>query len=517
MILTEQPRRQWTTRAVALAAALNRMAWWQRGALLALVLLPAVLCARWKPLTNDELFTFDVSRLGSIALVWRALAAGADNHPPLDYLLRHLSMSLFGEGALAFRLPSLIAVWIALSALYAFVARQTSAVYGWIALLIPLSTPLFEYSYEGRSYALVVAFAALALLGWQRRTEGRTGSLVLLGLSLAGAVWSHYYGILVFFPIALGEIVLTAERRRLDPGVWAALGVASAAVLPLLPFIRASRQIGAVFWTKVGVVQAVSIYSSLTDRLCIVAVLLAGCLILFGPPAGRGEDVRLRRPQMAAALGFVLLPILCYLLARTITGALAPRYALSATVGIAAAFAFSAFLALRGSAAAGVLVALTLLAHGLGTEMALAAKQRQLRAEWSRDNLAEVVGSRQIPVVIGDNDLAMQLMHFEPPALAARLFLVCDEKAALEMFGWNTPERAIAGLKPWSDRVHSVLYDEFVRERKRFLLIEGQPGYVSRNLLRDGASIVPRGVYRNQFVFLVELPGADAVHSGVSN
>ena len=109
---------------------------WQLISSVLLLLSPAVLCAYWKPLTNDELFTFEVSRLGSVVAIWKALSAGADNHPPLDYLLRYLSMSVFGSSELAFRLPSLLACGLCLISIFQFVVRRASAIYGLVAVLI---------------------------------------------------------------------------------------------------------------------------------------------------------------------------------------------------------------------------------------------------------------------------------------------------------------------------------------------------------------------------------------------
>jgi hypothetical protein len=499
----------WTSRAAAIESALDGMSIPLRCCILACCLLPAAICAYWRPLTNDELFTFEVARLGSVAEVMRALAAGADNHPPLDYVLRHLSMFCFGASELAFRLPSLLAVWTALACIYAFVARRTSAVYGLVSVFILLSTPLFEFAYEARAYALVVAFGALALCAWERRTFGSRVSLFVLAASLSAAVWSHYYGVLIFVPIAFGELARTADRRRIDWGVWAALGTATAAVLPLAPFIRAASRIGSVFWTKVGLVQAVYIYPALLERLCIVAALTLCILLPFGLPPRSREVRRLPRHEAAALVGFILLPVLVYVIARAFTGALAPRYALATVVGVAAALGIGASEALSASPVAGLAVAAVLAMFAAGTDLTFALKQRQLRVELNRDNLEEVIGSAP-RVVMTDNDLIMQLWHYKPAEVGRRLIYVADEKGALEFNGWNTPERAFAGLKPWTTHIHIESFDEFLRSGRRCLLIEGAPSYVSRNLIRDGGAITARGMYRNQFVFEVELPTSRA-------
>ena len=86
---------------------LNTRRPWQWGAFFLLCVLPAGLCAHWKPFGSDELFTFEIARLPGFGDVWRALLDGADFHPPLDFLIRHASMKLLGESELAFRLPSI--------------------------------------------------------------------------------------------------------------------------------------------------------------------------------------------------------------------------------------------------------------------------------------------------------------------------------------------------------------------------------------------------------------------------
>jgi hypothetical protein len=102
----------------------------------------------------------------------------------------------------------------------------------------------------------------------------------------------------------------------------------------------------------------------------------------------------------------------------------------------------------------------------------------------------------------------MQLWHYEPAPVAARLTYLSDEKGALEFIGWNTVERAFAGLSPWSKSLHVRAYGDFVAQDKEFILIDATPSYVARLLLRDGASMRPVDTYRNQWVYEVKLPTA---------
>jgi hypothetical protein len=471
--------------------------------------LPAVACAYWKPFTHDELFTFEIARLGTPAEVWRALRDGADFHPPLDFLLRHFSMKLFGENEVALRLPSIAALWAALACLYTIVARRTSALYGLIAALIPLSTPVFEFSYEGRGYALTVAFTAGALAAWQRRTEGSRIALVVLAASLMALVWAHYYGLLVFGPIALGEVSRTRQRRRIDWGVWAALGFAGLALLPLLPFIEAARKFGAVYWTKVGILQAVSIYSTLLERLCICAAVILAVMLPTGLFAlARPGARRAPRYESAAVIGLILLPIAAYVLAKFVTGTLVARYVLATAVGLVVALALAAWEEFGGFPAVGLALAAILAISGAAGEAAFAWKQRQLRGELMRSSLTESLRGLPGPVVMTDNDLLMQLWHYERPETVQRLVYLADLKGAKELQGHNTIELLFPRLQLWSKVVKVEPYAAFIRQHRRFLLVDTLRGYVAKMLMRSGATLTAKGFYRYQWIFEVEQNGA---------
>ena len=70
-----------------------------------LLLLTMSLAAAHRHLWFDELFTFYVSRLETPLIVLHALLDKAEELPPVDFLLRNISMQLFGEshGLFVFR------------------------------------------------------------------------------------------------------------------------------------------------------------------------------------------------------------------------------------------------------------------------------------------------------------------------------------------------------------------------------------------------------------------------------
>jgi hypothetical protein len=173
-------------------------------------------------------------------------------------------------------------------------------------------------------------------------------------------------------------------------------------------------------------------------------------------------------------------------------------------VGLAAAFSFSASELVGAVPGAALMLAAACGLFAAATDFTLAWKQRQLRAELNGDNLEQVIGAGSIPVVMSDNDLVMQLWHYKPDGIANRLWYLLDEKAALEFDGWNTTERAFAGLQPWTRHIQVEKYDVFTSRCASFVLIEGVPSHIIRRLLQEGAAITATGVYRGHFVFHVD-------------
>ena len=103
-----------------------------------------------------------------------------------------------------------------------------------------------------------------------------------------------------------------------------------------------------------------------------------------------------------------------------------------------------------------------------------------------------------------DNDLLMQLWHYESPEMAARLVYLADAKAAAEYQGQNSIDVMFPRLARWSKAVRVYGYRDFVRRHRRFLLVDAQHGYVATLLVREGARITVKGAYRGNWIFEVE-------------
>ena len=211
-----------------------------------------MLAAR-KPLWYDELVVLHVARLRTLADLWAALRAGADFNPPLYHVATHGTFAVLGAGSLATRLPAMIGFWVMALSLFRFVGRRCGPLYGWVGLLFPLTTGAYGlYAYEGRSYGAVLGCCGLALVCWQSAAEGERRGIALAGLalSLGAAVASHYYAVLLFIPLLLGEMVRWLSRRRVDPAMGLALLAGLVPLALLLPLIQEAMAYRHSFWAR---------------------------------------------------------------------------------------------------------------------------------------------------------------------------------------------------------------------------------------------------------------------------
>ena len=156
-------------------------------------------------------------------------------------------------------------------------------------------------------------------------------SLVGLTASLAAALASHYYAVLIFVPLAAGEVARTIVRRRLDPWVWLAFALATIPLWVFLPLIQSGRTLSATFWAKPRWFDMVSFYQNLLARTASGAIFLfIGILLLLTIYAIVRSSLGAAPRQMAtssipvdevvAALGYLAIPALAVLLGKVATG-----------------------------------------------------------------------------------------------------------------------------------------------------------------------------------------------------
>jgi len=411
--------------------------------------------------SNDELFTLYIARLPHFSDIWAALATGAEQTPPLFYAISRADIYLVGTSGLALRLPELFAFALMCVCLFHIVARRTSAAYGFLALLLPFMTTAFNYAFEARSYALVMAFSGFGLLCWIWAVEGRRRQLALMGLaaSLAAAISCHYYAVLSLFPLGMGEAIRFFRRNRVDAGVWLALGLSLSPLLTFLPLIQSARKFAPHFWAKPKWSSMAYFYDHFLltpSAIPLLVIFLAAVLyrVLRRPRAEVAErpvPAGVPAHEIAATVGFLLIPVVGVVLAKTVVGAFSDRYALPAVIGLSIIVAWGIHRMLDARRAPAVALGLLLLAI-------LAIKEVQTYRRVAVDTLRhaqtysflESYASGDAPIVISGPMDFMELSYDAPKSLAPRLTYLADPRLALQYTGSDDAEKGLVEMKSWA-------------------------------------------------------------------
>ena len=461
------------------ATALRVWRWWIVGAVSILYLATTGVLAHYKLFWNDELFTVYISRL-PVSDIWRFLETGVEQVPPTFHALTRIVLGLFGEHHLTARLPSILGVGAMSVCLFAVVSRRTSPAYGVVAMLVPLVTQAYFYAYEARPYGLVLAFAAGSLLCWQSAADGRRRALSLAGLTatLAAALASHYYAVLVFAPLAAGELARSAGRRRLDPAIWLAFGVATTPLLVFLPLIQAGRQHATTFWATPQWQMMIVFYQNMlvpaaVPLLAITLILALYAIVRSSAPPARKVTTTAPPPlhEVVAAIGYLAIPAIATVLAKVATGALADRYALPAVLGLALILPWGAYHLLDGRATMGAILGVLLCTWFVtiaGLQSAIRLRGEPGANEAVYRFFRTAVPDNE-PIVIPSPHTFFKLTYYAPPDLSSRLVYLTDPAAALRHLRTDTPEVGIREFRRWTAlRIED--YHHYLPAHPRFLL-----------------------------------------------
>ena len=161
------------------------------------------------PLIIDEAITFNRYR----NVPWKDLLLNYydTNQHTLFSLLSNLSIRIFGENEIAFRLPSLFAGLLAIPLLYKiavyFFESKPAAIIS--CILLAISSPHLNYSQDGRGYALTVFLALLLIYSSIQLVQTKRESLWGTSIALSGFCLILTLPSNAFFLAASGIFCLT--------------------------------------------------------------------------------------------------------------------------------------------------------------------------------------------------------------------------------------------------------------------------------------------------------------------
>lgn len=270
---------------------------WALIALLAIMILGAVLRfygLGFQSLSGDELASWSFSEGDTISKL-----VGSDVQPPLYFLILDLARLILGDSEWALRLPSAIAGWLSIPAVYLLGRRLYSEREGLMAALFVavIWSPIY-YSQEARPLSVLILLSILTsyfwwnlMLGLRYRDELIKREAIWYVVCAVLCAYVHYSGLLL---VVLQGVALAALTRGALRQVLLVYAPVFLAYLPWLPGMVYQLRHG----DKVGepTLQVLPYYfQSLFGRsglLAVVAWTLLAFLLLRG-----WDDLRRRRKE----------------------------------------------------------------------------------------------------------------------------------------------------------------------------------------------------------------------------
>ena len=462
-----------------------------------------------KLLWGDELITLAIARQGSLTGIWRALASGADPNPPLSHWLVLVSTSLFGQSALAIRLPSILCMLLALVSIWAILRRWVSPGYAALGLLAFMATRGFDYAYDARSYALLAGFTMAGVALWLYFTDARASpspgapfkavlwpwpGFLALAAALALVLSSNYYGALAFILIAVAEFVRSLQSRRPNAGVWLALVLAALPLRAFQPLIRHNlAEFGPHAWNRPRLEMLSDSYLVLVEGVLWPVLFLAAYTFWRHRTRPAPRTCALRPHELTVVGILILYPVLGYVVALTGHAMISPRCVIPVCCGFALAGALLACHVFAPSPRAGLTLLVVAVLWVGAREAACAwilAKQRTAFLAL-RDRVAAEPANR--PILLADTLVNLPLAHYSSPAIRDRMLVPIDfpsihryesdDSGEQNLWAGNT----ISGLYP----IRITPYDPSLFASATLTVLARPEGWLALRLAGDGYRLTP--------------------------
>ncbi len=458
-----------------------------------------------KPFWYDEIFTLTVSQQHGLARMWAAETAGFDFNPPLEYLLTKIVRHIPIRQELAVRLPEILAYFLATVCCSLFVAARLPLAYVLPVVCFMLLSESYDYAYEARPYALVLACAAATLLAWQAAASPGISSarrrlaLVVLGIGLAAGLLAHCYAVVLYFPVAAGELWRSWRRRRFDLAIWLVLGLS---VFPLVLYpalLSASHSVsmaGSIFAPSPR--RFLGAYAFLLQRAALPVGIIFAPLIVFAvrasaliPTSMAGLLRSIPQHEIVAVCSLALIPVIAFIVAQVVHSGYIPRYGISGALGFALLLALSTFVLSANRQRWALWIGVGTLAWFTGS-FVLAARHWQQEARDREHNRTQVLAAANSgrPIVVSDGRIFVEFGFYFPSDLSQDLFFLFDRDIAISHSGSDIPDTPLSIAQTWLPiRSRIQPYRDFIRSHRRFWLFapaQTPLEWIQPQLRRDG-------------------------------
>jgi mannosyltransferase len=281
---------------------------WALLALLAIMFLGAVLRfygLGFQSLWAGELASWDFGGRDTIS---RVVQDGSQ--PPFYFLILHFARWIFGDSEWALRLPSAIAGWLCIPAIYFLGKKLYSEREGIIAaLLVAVLWPTVYYSQEARPYAMLILLSILATYFWwdlvqslRYRGELPRREAACYIVCAVLCAYTHYFGLLLVMLQGAALAALAWDSLRKVALLYAPVALA---FLPWLPGMIGQLRDGSPSGQAQPLLQALPGYFQFLFGRSALLSLGAWSLLCFLLLRG-WDDLRPRRKDTGVPPGLLL-------------------------------------------------------------------------------------------------------------------------------------------------------------------------------------------------------------------
>jgi len=479
--------------------------------LLALTVLPlAVLKAHSTRLTGDEVYTLRIAQQPTIASMLH-LSRQIDLHPPLHYLLQRASLATHLPIWLASRAPSILATTLTLALVFLFVARRLGNLFGLLAASILWFTPIIDFAWLNRPYALWLCLLTATAVFYQRATEPRRNPWLplLLFLAALAMLLDYMAGLACLLPFFLAEAHRTYRRKRLDPALCLALILPCfAAVLYLQPL--------AAFATNSFVPQylhsfdtAADIYlATMTQPLAVLAACIFAATVLLSPRPAHPEPLTPTPPPAAdllIAISLFALPLLLAAIATIRHTQFFSRYGACGAIGFAFLVPWILLRYVPYPRAVATLMTLALL---IAAAVQTSSANFEIFGPWRSFRPMGVTPltldrlNPTLPLAIANPGGYTEMNDREPAALLARTFYLYDRESAAKFSGSTVfeTEAQTAALMGFHGKTAPLA--PFLSSHRQFYLVadyNNTEEWLPRKLLASGATLQYLGKFQSTY------------------
>jgi hypothetical protein len=473
-----------------------------------------------RPLWHDELFTFYIAQAPTLPELLRDTRI-IDLNPPLSYLLTRASFALFGINDLTCRLPEMAGFLLALLSLFLFVRRRAGTLYGLLAALLFFTGSAGTLAAEARPYGLLLGFAALSLLAWQKARDHDRLALPLLCLGGFGMLLSHVFGLILWGLFAAVEFVKVLRCGSIEWRLVAAWLLPLICTVTYIPILRTHGHMIFPAAYQPGLHTAFDFYDTWLEREARI-LLLTGLILalLFGRRTlQKSSPSAFTQTDWLTALFLFAFPVVILVQFIRSHAAFFPRYGAAGNLGLCLlTVMLLAWWTARDTRAALLCLALVLWSSGqLPPTLKALRRHRIFTSAAPTPEFCEpcALSARidpSVPFVDASGLTFLEMDHREDDAMDRRLFYLTDPTASTQYAHTNIFESMALEKSLFPIRANVSTYASFTRAHHRFFVFgryDYPEDWLLRKLLADGASLrlvaETTSSYRDKDLYLVTL------------